>query len=261
MLLRGYRVGAEWSTPYRKVPGWESFANFYGMVANIDHNMGLLRERLDALKLTENTILIFMTDNGTAAGAKFKGLTSEALSGYNAGMRGKKSSIYEGGHRVPFFIYWPAGGLTGGRDISTLAAHIDVLPTLAELCGVPVPASHNPDGRSLVPLLKDNHAPWERDHLVSQYHGGAGFSYAPERVTDSYVMTEQWRLLNGNELYDVEADPAQRKDVAPEHPEVVARLLELYKPYWESVSPRLTPVYHESGRAYAEWSRNRKGHA
>lgn len=105
-----------------------------------------------ALNLTENTILIFMADNGTAAGAKFNGLTSEALAGYNAGMRGKKSSIYEGGHRVPFFIHWPAGGLKGGRDISTLAAHIDVLPTLADLCGVSLPASYHSDGLSLRPF-------------------------------------------------------------------------------------------------------------
>jgi arylsulfatase A-like enzyme len=242
-----YRVAPEWSAPYRKQAEWASFANFLGMIVNIDHNMGLLRDRLDALKLSSNTILIFMTDNGTAAGATFQGLTSEALLGYNAGMRGKKSSIYEGGHRVPFFIYWPDGDLQGGRDIATLAAHIDVLPTLAELCGVAVPESHNPDGRSLVPLLKDSNAPWERDHLVSQYHGGAHFRHAPEAVTGSYVMTERWRLLDGKELYDVAADPAQRNDVAAAHPDVVERLLGFYAPYWEAVSPRLNPVHIDLG--------------
>ena len=105
-----YIVGKEWAAPYaknRKVTN----ANFYGMIANIDHNMGLLRKSLDELGLTENTILIFMTDNGTASGAKFKGLDSLPLRGYNAGMRGKKSSVYEGGHRVPFFIHWPKGCL------------------------------------------------------------------------------------------------------------------------------------------------------
>ena len=98
-----YRVAPEWSDPYRKDPEWAPFANFYGMIANIDHNMGILRERLDEMGLSENTILIFMTDNGTAAGAKFKGLESEALSGYNAGMRGKKSSIFEGGYARSVF--------------------------------------------------------------------------------------------------------------------------------------------------------------
>ncbi|WP_222846225.1 arylsulfatase [Pontiella sulfatireligans] len=242
-----YRVGKEWSAPYQQDPEWKPFANFFGMIANFDYNLGMLRERLDALNLSDNTILIFMTDNGTATGGKFKGQTSEALSGYNAGMRGKKSSIYEGGHRVPFFIYWPNGGLEGGRDIPTLAAHVDVLPTLADLCGVALPSSYHSDGVSLRPLLKDRNAPWARDHLVSQYHGGAGFTHGPEAVTGSYVMTERWRLLDGRELYDIEADPAQRKDVASEHPEVVVQLQELYKPYWKSVEPRLTPVCIDIG--------------
>ena len=101
-----------------------------------------------------------MTDNGTAAGGKFKGLDSEPLVGYNAGMRGKKSSVYDGGHRVPFFIHWPKGGLTGGRDIETLAAHIDVLPTLADLCGIPVPDDYQPDGVSLKPLLDGPSQAW-----------------------------------------------------------------------------------------------------
>jgi len=70
-------------------------------------------------------------------------------------MRGKKASIYEGGHRVPFFMRWPAGGIDEGRDIDTLTAHVDLLPTLAELCGISVPASYKLDGRSLVPLLEN----------------------------------------------------------------------------------------------------------
>lgn len=80
-----------------------------------------------------------------------------------------------------------------------------------------------------------------------QYHGGAGFSYAPQAEKDSYVMTERWRLLDDRELYDIEADSAQRKDVASDHPEVVERLRGLYKPYWESVVPRMTPVCIDLG--------------
>lgn len=242
-----YRVDPKWAAPYTDQATWRQGANFYGMIANIDYNLGLLREHLASLKLTENTILIFMTDNGTAAGGKFNGLTSEALEGFNAGMRGKKSSIYEGGHRVPFFFYWPGGGFEHGRDVSTLVAHIDVLPTLAELCQVPVPTSYQSDGHSLVPLLKESNIPWDREHIVMQYFGGAGFRYTPKEVTDSYVMTQRWRLLNGNELYDIVADPAQRKNVASDHSEVVAQLRAFYKPYWQSVSPRLTPVRIDIG--------------
>ena len=239
-----YFVAPEWAKPYKgnqEIPN----ANFYGMIANIDHNMGLLRKKLDELNLAENTILIFMTDNGTSAGAKFKGLDSEPLVGYNAGMRGKKSSIYDGGHRVPFFIYWPKGGLIGGEDIETIGAHIDVLPTLADLCGVTVGEGYDADGISLKPLLDGSKEPWPRDHHVVQYHGGAyGKAMPPGPFAYSVVLTERWRLVNsdGQFLFDIKTDPAQRNDVSAKHPAVVEKLRAEYQPFWERVSPRLTPV-------------------
>ncbi|NQV32238.1 MAG: arylsulfatase, partial [Phycisphaeraceae bacterium] len=237
-----YRVDPEWSKPYVGKADWGSGPQFYGMVANIDHNLGLLREQLDTLGLAENTILIFMTDNGTANGAKFEGLTSEAIQGFNAGMRGKKSSVYEGGHRVPFFMYWPAGGLVGGRDITSLTAHIDVLPTLADLCGIEVPESHPLDGLSFAGLLKDPDAPGHRDHLVVQFQGGPYFRGVPKAWEFSCVLKDRWRLIDGKELYDLAKDPAQRSDISATHPHVVAALRSLYPAFWESVSPRMTPV-------------------
>ena len=242
-----YRVDAKWSEPYRGKATWGSGANFYGMIANIDHNLGMLRTKLEALGLAENTILIFMTDNGTSNGAKFSGLTSEAIEGFNAGMRGKKSSIYEGGHRVPFFIHWPAGGLTGGRDISTIAAHIDVLPTLAELCGVPVPGSHHPDGLSFAAQLRSPDEAPHRSHLVIQYHGGPHFSSLPKGWAYSCVLKDRWRLIDGKELYDLAKDPAQRSDVSAANPRVVKELRMIYPPFWDSVSPRMTPVSIDLG--------------
>ena len=173
------------------------------MVENIDYNVGLLRSKLEELGLAENTIFIFMTDNGTANGAKFEGLTSEAKQGYNAGMRGKKSSVYEGGHRVPFFIHWPGGELVGGRDVDSISAHIDVLPTLAELCEISVPESHQPDGVSFAALLKDVEAPAHRDHHVIQFQGGPGFSGSSKMWEYSCVLKNQWRLIDGKELYDI----------------------------------------------------------
>jgi len=246
-----YRVSPEWAKPYTDKATWGNGANFYGMIANIDHNMGLLRDKLNQLGLAKNTILIFMTDNGTAAGGQFKGLESEALMGFNAGMRGKKSSIYDGGHRVPFFIHWPEGKLTGGRDIETLAAHIDVLPTLANLCNISLPESYRSDGVSLVPLLHESSKPWKRKHHIVQYHGGAGNTSPLEPFRHTVVLTERWRLVNSakEELYDIQADPAQRNDVADKHPEVVAELRSLYLPFWESVSPRLKPVSIDIGSA------------
>ena len=244
-----YRVPPEWAEPYQGNKDVAN-ANFFGMIANIDHNMGILRRRLEELELAENTILIFMTDNGTSAGAKFQGLDSEALLGYNAGMRGKKSSVYDGGHRVPFFIHWPKGGLTGGKDIDTMAAHIDVLPTLADLCEIPVGPGYEPDGISLKPLLEGSTDEWPREHHVVQYHGGAyGKALPPGPLAYSTVMTERWRLVNsdGQALFDIEEDPAQREDVSAGHPEVVKRLRSLYDSFWEKVSPRLLPVRIDLG--------------
>ena len=242
-----YRVDPEWSKPYIGKAGWGNGPQFYGMVANIDHNLGLLREHLDTLGLSENTILIFMTDNGTANGAKFEGLTSEAIQGFNAGMRGKKSSIYEGGHRVPFFMYWPAGGLVGGRDITSLTAHIDVLPTLADLCGIKVPSSHGLNGISFADLLKDSHASGHRDHLVVQFQGGPYFRAMPKAWEYACVLKDHWRLIDGKELYDLARDPAQRRDVSAEHPHVASALRAYYPAFWDSVSPRMTPVSIDLG--------------
>ena len=113
-------------------------------------------------------------------------------------MRGKKSSVYDGGHRVPFFVHWPKGNLTGGRDIDTLAAHIDVLPTLADLCGIAVSDEYQPDGVSLKPLLYGSEQTWKRDHLVEQFHGGA---YAKAFPPQPYALQRRDdRALAAGEL-------------------------------------------------------------
>lgn len=251
-----YRVPPEWAEPYlnnHDIPN----PNFNGMIANIDHNMGLLREHLKTLGLAENTILIFMTDNGTSAGFEldrkdpdYGPLDSLPVRGFNAGMRGRKSSVYDGGHRVPFFIHWPQGGLTGGKDIDTLAAHIDVLPTVADLCGVPVTRNYKSDGQSLKPLLYKTEQPWKRDHLVDQFLGGAyGKAIPPKAYDYSVVMTERWRLVNSDveRLFDIQTDPTQSKDLASKHPDQVAKMRALYDPFWKQVSPRLTPVRIDIG--------------
>ena len=239
-----YRVDPKWAEPYQR--NEVNNAKFFGMIANIDHNLGLLRDHLKGLNLDENTILIFMTDNGTSAGCKFPGLDTEPTLGFNAGMRGKKSSIYEGGHRVPFFLHWPAGGFSKGRDIKTLAAHIDVLPTLADLCKLPKPDKrYDVDGLSLIPLLTNKVNSWERNHLFLQYHGGAHHKFALGPLTNSVVMTERWRLVNtdkAEELYDIEADPAQRKNSASRFPRIVQKLESAYELFWQRVSKGLRPV-------------------
>ena len=244
-----YRVDPKWAKPYKKND--VNNPNFFGMIANIDHNLGLLRDHLKDLNLDENTILIFMTDNGTSAGCKFPGLDTEPTLGFNAGMRGRKSSIYEGGHRVPFFLHWPAGGFSKGKDIETLAAHIDVLPTLADLCKLPKPDKrYDVDGLSLTPLLASKANSWERNHLFLQYHGGAHHKFELGPFTNSVVMTEKWRLVNtdrAQELYDIQSDPSQRNNIASQNPEIVKNLRSAYQSFWQRVSPGLKPVAIDIG--------------
>ena len=239
-----FRVGPEWAEPYQKEK--VNNPNFFGMIANFDHNLGLLRQRLEKLGISNNTIFLFLTDNGTAAGCQFEGLDSEPTVGFNAGMRGKKSSIFEGGHRVPLFVHWPKGNLIGGRDIGSLTAHIDLLPTLAELCGLPAPnETYEVDGKSLVPLLGGDNQKWERSHHFIQYHGGRGNSDPLKPMVNSVVLTEKWRLLrnpNAPELYDIEADPAQRENLASRYPRIVQKLESEYEPFWQRVSKGLRPV-------------------
>lgn len=225
-----YNIAEKYSQPYRDkgVPGNQ--ANFYGMITNIDENMGRLMQRLKELDLEQKTILIFMTDNGTSAGE-------------SSGMRGMKGSEYDGGHRVPFFIRWP-GKLKGGKDVSQLTAHIDLLPTLIELCGLKKPHGVKFDGTSFLSLLQSKNrrskienqksSNWPDRTLVTDSQR----IEHPEKWRKSAVMTERWRLINGQELYDIKADPAQENNVAGEHPEIVETLRQNYEHWWADVSRR-----------------------
>ena len=213
------------------VPEWR--ARFFGMIANIDENLAALRKELQELDLEEDTIFIFMTDNGTAGGATLdeNGL---ARAGFNAGMRGTKGSEYDGGHRVPFFIRWPAGGIQGGKDVKHLTAHVDVLPTLAGLCGLSLPETCNPDGKSIQKLLGDPSATWPERLLVTDSQRVD----QPVKWRKSAVMSDRWRLVNGKEMYDMSADPGQQNNIAEAHPEEVSRMREFYESWWADVSER-----------------------
>ncbi len=223
-----------YSKPYAQLG--PHVASFYGMIANIDENLARLRALLRKEGLEENTILIFMTDNGTSTGDKI----------YNASMRGKKGSEYDGGHRVPCFFYWPKGHLTGGRDVVEITAHVDILPTLIDLCHLQPPAGVRFDGRSLRPLLESKASlkdgTWPDRILVTD----------SQRVIDpikwrkTAVMTSRWRLVDNKELYEIHKDPSQRHNVADQHPEVVKRLRDFYDAWWAELEPTFKidcPIY------------------
>lgn len=216
-----FHCPTEYVKPYTSLNG--RVANFFGMIANIDENVGKLREYLEGNGLTENTIFIFTTDNGTASGQSV----------FNDGMRGKKGSQYDGGHRVPFFMYWPGGGFTGGRDVDMITSYVDVVPTLIDLCGARAPANVKFDGVSIRPLLEGGTANWPDRLLVTD----------SQRVRDpikwrkSAVMSDQWRLIDGKQLYDIRRDKGQQKDVAGRYPEVVKRMRDFYDAWWAELEP------------------------
>ena len=229
-----YNVESRYADLYRGAEP-ESRARFHGMITNIDENFGALRSHLRTLGIEDRTILVFMTDNGTSGGAR-PGPDGHILDGYNAGMRGIKGSPYDGGHRVPFFVRYPDGGISGGVDVRPVTANVDIMPTLLELCGVPVAAEREFDGRSLSPLLRaavsGAPAEWPARALVTDSQRLTN----PEKWRQSSVMTDRWRLVNGAELYDIATDPGQRTDVAAANPGVVAELRDTYEAWWEKVS-------------------------
>lgn len=240
-------VGQRWKQPYLDLGLPEKQAAFKGMVANVDWNLGRLLDYLDREKLADNTLLLFLTDNGTSAGAEYD--KAGRIVGWpkdpreNANMRGGKSSAYDGGHRVPLFIRWPKGQLGEPRDIATLTAHLDLTPTLIELCGMERPTAWPAlDGRSMVPLMRDAKADWEPRLLHAQMHGGIGFAAPGDPWKIGVAMSERWRLVEGRELYDIEADPAQRTNVAAQHPGVVARLDAAHRAWFAEIEPSMEPT-------------------
>ncbi len=221
--------------PYRNTTPHEDRARFFGMISNIDENFGRLVAHLDRLNLSDDTILIFMTDNGTATGCELDAqqLPQEGPGSYNAGMRGKKGSAYEGGHRVPFFMRYANGHINGGRDIDQLTSYVDFMPTLLELCGVPTPDDHTFHGQSLVPLLNNTGTPqWNERFNVCDTQRVA----RPIKWRRSCVMQEKWRLINGKELYDLRTDPGQRNDIAAQHPDRITTLRAAYEQWWQLIS-------------------------
>lgn len=208
--------------------------NFYGMITNIDDNIGKLRAELKKMGLEENTIIIFMSDNGSSTGAKIDKKTQHVVSGYNAGMRGLKGSNYDGGHRVPFMIHWPKNNLKKGKEISTIASYIDIMPTVLNMCNVRIDNKIKFDGVNLLPLIKGKE--WAERILFADTQREEFLI----KGKDYSVMTNKWRLI-GNvdqnyELYDMTNDVAQIKNVAAKYPEIVDKLNVAYEAWWKDVS-------------------------
>ena len=236
-----YKVPKQWSAPYKEIVTWKGGAEFYGMITNLDHNLGELRKKLNDLQIADNTLLIFMTDNGSSNGFARQALPEESYRGFRANMKGMKSTVFEGGHRVPLFLHWPAGGFTGGQDRPQLTAHLDVLPTLAEICGLTLKQEIPRDGNTFLPSIKSASAPPTRDHYITQLQGGIRNLSEPKPYSVSCVAQGKWRLIDGEQLNNIEDDPMQHRNIAEKHPEVVAELRAIYDKHWKSIAPQMQP--------------------
>ena len=238
----------------------ERQAGFYGMIENIDANLGRLMGKMDEWDLWDDTVFIFMSDNGmtsstgtarTVFGTDEQG---KKLKGYNAGMKGYKGSLDEGGARVAFFIRWD-GKTKPGKSVDKVVAHIDLLPTLAGLASVDFPESQV-EGRDFWPLVSSEDAEWPDrmlfDHKARWKRGENPDDYKWKVFS---VRSAKYRLVGKKQLYDMEADPGQRDNVIAEHPEVAEKMLAAYGKFWDEARPLMVnegvPLAKE--RPYHVW--------
>jgi arylsulfatase len=208
----------EFVNPYRG----RGPAEFFGMIAHVDHCIGQLEQFLQETGLRDSTIVIFMTDNGGTAGVRT----------FNAGMRAGKTTYYDGGHRVPCWVRWPAGGLRAPGDVKVPTQNHDLLPTLIDLCGLRPPVRAEFDGVSLASLLRGAEDVLPDRMLIVQY-GQQIEKWA------CCVIWNQWRLVKGTELYDIRADAGQTSNVAADQPAVLSKMRAHYERWWAGVEPQL----------------------
>ncbi len=232
-------------TPLEVPPGYESLydgkgstntAKFFGMLTNLDDNVGRLLAQLKAWNLEQDTLVIFMNDNGGTVGCPI----------WNAGMRGAKCTPWEGGTRAASFWRWP--GTLRPVDVGKLAAHVDIFPTLAELVGAKVPpkVAATLDGRSLAPLLQDPQANWPERYLPTHVGRWANGKVAEAKYLHCRIRNSCYSLVsdaaNGSkqwELFDLKLDYGEKYNIALQHPELVRELEAAYDRWWTSVRPLL----------------------
>jgi len=193
----------------------EDARRVYAMVTNIDDNIGRLLRRIEELQIADNTVVIFMTDNGPQQRR------------YVAGMRGLKGSVYRGGVRVPFFMRYPAISKSN-IDINAVSAHIDVMPTIAALCNASLPSGRIIDGKNLLPLITDGE---EQIGVRSLFFYWT--RHSPELYNNIALQKGNYRLIGNTdqnapaswfELFDTENDPFERKDIVNEMPDLASEM-------------------------------------
>lgn len=223
------KIGSPWATGKANA---ENIADAYGMIANLDANFGRLMTALDDTKLADNTVVIFLTDNGPG-GVRF-----------NAGLRDRKGTVYEGGIRVPCYVRWPAK-VKPGHVVEEPTAHIDLTPTLVSLCGVERDGKQPAfDGRDLSRLLTGGPGNWPGRTLFVQWHRGD----VPEKGRAFAARGPRYKLVQAAgvqpgakwtpkfELFDIPNDPFEQTDLADKLPDEVAQLKREYEVWFADVT-------------------------
>jgi len=195
-------------------------------MVNLDDNVGKMMKFLDDAALSESTLFIYLTDNGSSSG--------------NKALRGGKGSAYEGGTRVPCIMYWK-GQIEGGIECHRLTGHIDFYATFAELAGsdAPIPGDKPWDGRSILSLMENSKAEWEPRYWIS--HKTRWADAATAKYSQCAIRDFRYKLVmlkaNVHELYDLENDVHEKNNIADRHPEIVKALKSTYDAWWDDVQP------------------------
>ncbi|MEI7953722.1 MAG: arylsulfatase [Verrucomicrobiota bacterium] len=203
---------------------------FYGMIANIDDNVGKLMAKLKELGIDNNTLVVFFNDNGGTAG------------GYNAGMRGLKGTAFNGGTRAMSLWRWP--GVLKPAACDKLTAHLDIFPTFSELTGAKVPdeVAKKLDGFSLLPLLEDPQAGWHDERMLFTHVGRWNTGVEPQKYGQCSVRWQRYLQVREKGkwcIYDLKADPGEKTDLATQQADLLAKLDKAYNAWWDDVLPCL----------------------
>jgi len=224
---------APWQCPQEYLSRYQGRkdAAFYGLVENIDDNVGRLLSRLKEWDLDRDTLLVFMTDNGAAGGVN------------NCGMRGQKGTVFYGGTRVPSFWRW-TGTLKEGVDVEQMTCHWDFFPTIAQIAGAKIEGdlAGQVEGRSLWPLLLDRTAPWADRYFFTHLGRWAQFDEQKCKHAQCSVRWRDYQLVSTGkpwQLYDLKADFPEKRNIAGEQPQIVAQLSGEYDKWWASIIPCL----------------------
>jgi arylsulfatase A-like enzyme len=209
----------------RKIDGEkDKLGRIASMITNVDDNVGKLFAFLEEKDLIENTLVIFLTDNGPNTPR------------YVGPFKGMKTGVHEGGVRTPLWLHWPSKFPAGSKH-DQLAAHIDLMPTILEVCDVPAPTAIKFDGRSFLSVLENSKTAWPERTLTIQTHRGT----QPQRYHHFMTRDNRWKLVHPSgfgkqqfegdpkfELYDLENDPGERINLTTEKPKILERLKTAY---------------------------------